>query len=652
MKFSYTLLKKILPKVPPVGKLSDALNSHIFEIESITGDVLDIKLPANRYSDASSHIGIARELAAVFGLPFKSPIKTFVNLPSGKGFLKAGVLNKELCARYSARYFELSKIGASPDWLKKALKSCGVQSINSVVDAMNYAMLMTGQPLHAFDADELDGGIVVRSAKKGEKIITLDDRHIELAPDVLVIADEKRTLAIAGIKGGMYAGVTGKTRRIIIEGANFDATNIFKSSRALKLQTDASLRFAHDLSPALVGIGLDFATDVLTALGAILKDTIDIYPRKATEKVISFDALKYKKLIGAEANQADIKRYFTALGFEISGKKVRVPAWRTDVESFEDLAEELARFLGYGKLKGEPPTIAIRPPEENTEFSFSEKTREFFARAGFDEVYNSSFCGDGEEKEFPYSFWGKDAKSVELENPIVDDKKFLRKNLSAHLIKNASDNSRFFEKIRVFEIGKTFSSLGGKTKEKLVLGLCAAGKKDKSGVLELKGAIDAMLKRFGITEFFFEEMDGFLNLMVDGRQLGIIRVLSSVRGAKQWVAAVAELDADSIIKIISETHEFMPLPRYPEVVRDISFVVSLDVRIGDIVQEISNANLNLIEDVDLIDEYTDEKFGSNQSLTMRVVFQSDERTLSDEEVNKEMERITSLLARKFGAEIR
>lgn len=652
MKFSYSIVKKLLPKVPPIKKLAEALNAYSFEVESVKGDTLEIKLPANRYSDAGSHIGLAREAAAISNLQFKNPVKTLVNLTSGRGLIKVKVQEPALCPRYSARYFELKNNGTSPTWIKKALAACGAQSISEVVDIMNYAMLVTGQPLHAFDADKLHGSIVVRKAKRGETMTTLDNRHVELNENVLLIADERQPLALAGIKGGKAAEVTKATKRIVVEGANFNYVNIWQSARSLKIQTDASARFSHDLSPALVDLGLDLATELLKASGAKLADSQDVYPRKAGEKVIAFNAADYKKLIGAEVDPKTAKKYFTVLGFEFDGKKVRVPAWRMDVESFEDLAEEIARFEGYQKLKSAAPEVAIKPAEEDEEFEFGEKAKNFLVRLGQTEVYNSSFIAEAEAKEFQPTFFGSDAKAVELENPISEDKRYLRKTLFPLLLKNIEENARYYDSIKIFELGKVFASSLGKIKEKMVLGIAIAGKKNPSCILELKGSVDELLKSFGITDFYFEEIKNELRVWSGKDVIGILRFFSEPKKLKSWQAAAAELDAEHILKIAEEAHEFRPLPKYPEVVRDISVVVDGLVRIGSIVQEIAGVKKEWIEHVDLADEYTDEKFGHKQSLTFRIVFRAEERTLSDEEVNKEMQEITSLLKRKFQAEIR
>lgn len=652
MKFSYSLIKKLLPKAPTSKKIMEEMNLHAFEVEDVKGDTLEIKLPANRYSDASSHIGIAREVGAIFGLNFKSPVKSIINVPSGKKLVRLEVKDTVACPRYIARYFEINKFPATPDWMKKSLKACGVQSINGIVDLMNYVMLEVGQPLHAFDADKLDGKIIVRKAKSGEKITTLDDKQFDLSTNDLVIADESRALAVAGIKGGKHAGVEKSTKRIVVEAASFDYVGIFKTSRALKLQTDASVRFAHNLSPELVGLAMDRATELLVKAGLKLKDSAESYPVKTKEKQIYFDVKKFERLIGEKIEPNKVKKYFEALGFTFDGKKVRVPAWRADVFEFEDLAEELTRMLGFGGLKSVPPMISIKPTIEDDVFSFSSKFRHLVSRMGFDEVLTTSFVGGETDKVFDQSFFGSDAKNVEVLNPISEDKKFMRKNLGSLLLDIAEQNSRFFDEVKIFEIGKVFSWQGKEAKEKLVLGLVAGGKKKKDSALVVKGVMDEVLRSVGITDFAFEEERGHLYVKVGGRVVGFLRDFENFGKAKGWVLAAGELDLSQIISMAEEEFAYQPIPKYPAVMRDISLMVDASVRIGDVIEEISLANEKLIVDVDLVDEYWDEKFGSKQSLTFRVVFQADDHTLTDNEVNLEMENVVAILREKFQGEIR
>jgi len=640
--------------LPVAAKVAEASNLYSFEVEELAGDLIDIAMPANRYSDAASHIGIAREISAALDKPFKNPVKAIINPPSNRGILKIEIENKAACPRYSARVFEIKKLPSSPVWMKNIFKTCGLKPINGVVDLMNYVMLETGQPLHAFDADKLakadrKGGavkIVIRKAKNNEHFETLDNQRFELNSSDTVIADSSKALAIAGIKGGLNSGVDGKTRRIIVEAANFDHVRIFKTSRRLKLITDASLRFSHGLSPALVDWGMDRATELLVKSGAKLIDSVDVYPKKPGEEIIGFNVEKYHSLIGAEISAAKAKKIFTNIGFSIEKTKnsskdsflVRVPAWRTDVENTEDLIEEAARFIGYNKMKPHMPTVAMKPAQEEDMVILKEKVRRFLVSVNLNEVYNHSFSDEG----------GKSA--VELENPISSEFKNLRQTLEAGLLKNVTDNGRFFNEVRVFEIGKVFRNEGGNVREKLHLGI-AIGAKKKSYVLELKGIFDDLLKSLGLSDFYMAESAGGKNLQIESRKK-IFGNIKTVNLEKGWVASAGEINLDAILPVIEEERAFKPLPKYPAVMRDISVLISVDTRIGEVLEAIDAVSSKFVEDVDLIDEYVDEKFDGKQSLTFRIIFQSEDKTLTDAEVDRDLSKIISALKKSFGAEVR
>jgi len=751
MKFSYVLIKKLFPGAPKKAKLIEALNMHSFETEDAGGDVIEISLPPNRYSDAASHIGIAREAAAIFGIKFTSPIKTIINPPSNKGFIKVEVRDQNLCPRYAARYFEVDsamslgrgKIGKSPRWMEDALLGCGLKPINNIVDIMNYVMLETGQPLHVFDADKLATSdkkhgtkkIIVRSAKKGEKIETLDDQKFTLDSDVLVIADMNRPVAIAGIKGGKNSGITANTKRIIVEAANFAPAAIYKAAKKLKLQTDASARFGHGISPDLVQYGLDRATELILKQKAWLLDSVDCYPKRASAEIIEFDAAKYESLIGAPVDIREAAKYFEALGFIIEPSKscqkrgaltslrersgpeaakvisqkllVRIPPWRTDISGMEDLAEEVARLVSYSKLKPKPPVVSVKPAHQDDFVTLKDRVRTALKNLCLDEVYNSSFIGDAELRgqhadlaEFflRLSAYGQRKSAlVEVENPIAEDKKYLRPSLLPLLLKNVETNSRFFsagggsafggDRIRIFEIGKAFSLLQGLRKsassqresapmEKLSLGIALAEKGNHRLILELKGIVDEFLKGLGVDDFSFvpasssqrgEPAGEVIRIEADHKVLGEI---AQVDLEKKLVVALAEMDLEAVLGFTEDAKEYLPLNRFPAVLRDISLLVGQDTRIGDVVQEIQYASPKLIENVDLIDEYTPTqinadidadkrgyKISANQqsaprSLTFRIIFQADDRTLTDAEVNREMEKVASALKKKFKAEVR
>ena len=654
-----------------------------FETENADGDLIEITLPANRWSDAASHIGIAREAAAIFGLKLKNPEKRIVNLPENLGFLDVKVLNKKDCPRYAARLFEIKKVSSSPRWLQNILKTCGLKPINNIVDLMNYAMLEAGQPLHVFDADHIadlrghhadshgkgqrssassrrqSASIVVRRAKKGEKIETLDGQRLILSPDVLVIADAKNPLAIAGIKGGASSGVSRSTKRIIVEAANFNPVLIYKASRRLKLATDASLRFSHGLSPALVDFGLDRVTELLVRGGAKLLDSADIVSGRETEEIIEFSGAKYESVIGAPIKVDEAERCFKLLGFGVEREPksrtgsflVRIPPWRTDLEEPEDLIEEIARLENYNKFSPAPPAVSIKPAQEEDVIVLKDKVRTALINFQLDEVYNSSFLGDADFREAEKAglrseFWGGTAGVL---NPVAEDKKYLRPSLLLLLRKNTESNSRFLDKVRIFEIGKVFNGKAGGVSERLSLGIVLAAKKEPRLILEIKGVADELLKSLGVDDFSLIPSGDVVRAEVDHQILGAMYPVRMERG---WTAAFGEFDLDKILNLTEEKREYVPLKRFPAVMRDISILVSRDVRIGDVVQEIQDANAKLIENVDLVDEYVDEKLGGKQSLTFRIIFQADDRTLTDEEVNKEMIKIANVLKKGYRAEIR
>jgi phenylalanyl-tRNA synthetase beta chain len=668
MKFSYSLIKQLLPKVSPAKTLASKLNLYSFEVEEASGDMLDIKIPANQYSAMASHIGIAREASAIFKVPFKNPVKTIVNLPAGKGLVKVKIEEPILCPRYSARVFNLKRVGDSSAEIKKILRTCGINPINAVVDIMNLVMLETGQPLHAFDAEKIKGSIHVRRARKGEKIETLDKKIQQLDSSILVIADDESALAIAGMKGGFSSGVTKATKRIVVEAANFDQGSVYKASQSLKLITDASIHFSHGISPALVDIGLDRATELLIKIGARLIDSASAGSAKIGDEIIDFDPAGFEHLIGVPAPMADVKRYFTALGFnfELTPKKkknllrVRVPAWRNDIENPEDLYEEAARLMGHNELPKRAPVFSIQPAYEDDSFLLKDKIRNILSGLGMNEVYNNSFYGAAEAKNEKFSLmFGNATARVEVLNPVSEDLKFLRKSLMPLLFANHESNARYFDDMRLFEVGKVFGTTArpdgagligaGGSEEKLALGICIAAKKDRALVLELKGIIDELLGGLGVGDFSFVPEGNGMRVEADHVVFGMIGTDALKHG---WVCAYAELDLEKTLTLTEEEREFIPLKKFPSVMRDVSVLVGRDVRIGDIIHEIEDVDIKLIENVDLIDEYKDEVLGGKQSITFRIIFQADDRTLTDDEVNSEMEKISQALYSRFHVEIR
>ncbi len=669
MKFSYPFLRKLFPGMPPKEKTAELLNMRAFEVESVEGDTMDIKLPANLYSSHASHAGIAREVAAVMEQKFAyraAKRDHEADAPAHRGLLTVRVDDRAACPRYAVRVFDLPKVGMSPKEIQRALVDCGLKPINAVVDIMNYVMLETGQPLHAFDYAKLAGArgagqaktIVVRRAKKGETIETLDGQAMTLDPAVLVIADAAAPQAIAGIKGGAASGVDAATRRIVVEAANFEPIGILTTSRRLKLPTDAAIRFSHGMSPALVDWGIARATELLLEAGATLIDAADIASTKPAEEKMEFDCARYEALIGAPVEPRTARLRFERLGFVCDEPKkgnggaakftVRIPPWRTDIENMEGLIEEVARLEGYDTLPVKAPVFSILPAADDDTVALKTKVRTVLAHLGLSEAYSSSFLG-------PHDLAGAYDESALTgpENPVSEDKKYLRPSLIPLLRTAARLNMRFFDRAGIFEVGKVFTKEGGKVRERLSLGIVLAEKRNPKVALELKGIVEALFEGLGVDDVFMNEDAAYpgrgIVVRSDGKTLGTIRHADA---EKQWSSWAAEFDLERVLTATEEGKEYVPLKRFPAVMRDLSVLVAREVRIGDAMEKIEEASPVLIENVDLVDEYQDEKLGGRQSLTFRIVFQADDRTLTDAEVNGEMEKITVALRSAFRAEVR
>lgn len=662
MKFSFNLIKKFAPGKYSKEELVKALSTYSFEAVDLGGDIFEVENTsiAHRFSSGASHLGIAKEAAAIFNTKYVDPTSEKLSFDfKDKGIFKVSIKDKIFCPRYSATYVTDVKVGPSPEWLKDVLETSGLRSINNVVDIMNYAMIEVGQPLHAFDADKVRGGIIVRRAKNGEEIETIDGNKFKLSEENLVIADEDRPLAIAGIKGGKYSEVSLKTTRLLVESANFDGVGVYKSSRKLDLRTDASVSFSHNLSPELVGLGMKRALMLLKELcGAKIYKTEDVYPKKQSKTVIKFDLSKIERIIGVKIKKAEAQKILSKIGFSISKNLIIVPALRNDVEIIEDVAEEIARFKNLNDLPAVSPKVLLGVGVEDDSVIIKDKIRKYLCSAGYSEVYNYSLMSKARTELAPAGVFGM-RKPISLANPPSSDLAYLVNSLAPYLEKNLNDNLRFYEEVRIFEIGRIFGDASeqkeiSRITEKPVLGIAIYG---KDGFLELKGIVDGLFGNLGLVDWFMPDLNFRNDLLEDNGAvriemgdhsvLGYIGVLKS-----SGKGAVLELDLGRLVKAIVEEKEYEPISKFPSIDRDISLLVASDVRVGDILEMIQSAEPEHVNDVDLMDFYEDEKFGGKKGLTFRIVFQAKDRTLTDAEVDKETQKIIKILIERVGAELR
>jgi len=522
--------------------------------------------------------------------------------------------------------------------------------------------------------------IVIRRAKKGEKIDALDDKTYKLDRDVLVIADSKKPVAIAGIKGGKSTAIDKKTKNIFLESANFDALVIRKVSKKLNLKTDASFRFEHGMDPNMTEIAIDRLAELVQktacpqslrssagrrAGGRIAKGRADFYPKKIVSRKVKLNLWQVEKLLGVKISKNEVIKILKSLGFGIDSKlQVKVPTWRPDVAQSEDLIEEIGRIYGYEKLKSVFPKLALLPAQRNEEIVWQDKIKDILKATGFSEVYNYSFIS---KKTGDYLHSGL----VELENPFSEQFYYLRPNLLINLLGNTRHNSKYFQKekeIKIFELGTVFRRKGKKIEEKKILAGVLVGTKEDFYIL--KGAVDGLLQGLGISDKFYDNFQAtpddseqfFWNpnksaeIKISGQEVGFLGELSLKvllkLGIKQPVTAF-EIDFDKLVKLCREEQEYQAVSRFPSAVRDIAILVPLQVKVADVLNKINIAGGELVQDVDLFDIYEGKELAEGKkNLAFHIIFQAKDRTLSGKEIDNFFQKIIKALEQDPSWEVR
>jgi phenylalanyl-tRNA synthetase beta chain len=663
MKFSYNFIQSFFEKkLPQPEKLAKVLTMKSFEVEEIENFkndfVLNIDVLPNR-TDCYSHLGLAREISAIFNLKLKPEdwkLKESDDL-NIKNFARIKIISG--CRRYSARLIFNPVIEDSPEEIKRRLEACGIKPINNVVDITNYVMLELGQPLHAFDFEKIEGKeIRVRFAKKGEKILTLDDEEYKLNKEILVIADSKRPIAIAGIKGGKETGISKNTKIVFLESANFDPVTIRRASIKLDLKTDASMRFSHGLDPNLTQIALDRAAYLIQKIckGKVAKGILDFYPQKVFPKKIKLNLERVESLLGTKISKKNVFEILKNLGFKIDQKLiVEVPTFRRDVSIEEDLIEEVGRIYGYQKIEEKFPLFSLVPPKKNYDLFWENFIKNVLVSLGFTEVYNYTFLSQEEIKNFGFV-----KEAMEIENPISASYQFLRPSLIPNLIKNLQKNQAEFGEIKIFEVGKIFKN----KKEKKALTGVMTGEK----FFEAKGIIDALLKKMGISNFYFDfyqptpeetktsiwQIKKSAEVKIDGEEIGFLGEISKKILEKYKIkdkVVAFDIDFEKLIKLATEEHEYQPFSIYPAIVRDISILVPQDVLVEEVMNVIEESGGNLIRDIDLFDIY-EKAEEERKSLAFHLIFQLKERAVLPEEVDKAFQKIVENLEKNKNWEVR
>ncbi|MFH1036924.1 MAG: phenylalanine--tRNA ligase subunit beta [Patescibacteria group bacterium] len=662
--------------MPIPEELAKVLTLHFAEVEDVKKEgndsVLDIDVRPNRAGDCLSHIGIAREISAILNYKLKIPDSKFIEDKKLKArdFVSVRFEGKGPCARYTARVVSGLEVGPSPEWIQERLRVCGLRPINNVVDIANYVMLETGQPLHAFDNEKIEGrGIVVRFAKNGERIVTLDENKYDLDDEILVIADSKKPMAIAGIKGGKIPEVDKNTKTIVIESANFNSQVIRRASGKINLKTDASLRFEHGIDPNMAESAINRAAYLIKKIagGRVTGGLIDIYPKKIFPKFIKLDLAYAKSLLGVEIPTEKIKTILENLDFEIRNRKlknpkfldIKVPTRRIDVSIPEDLIEEIGRIYGYGKITAVFPRTSLIPPKRNLDIFWEDAVKNILKEIGFTEVYNYCFISDADKDIFG------NGKLIEIENPLSVDQKYLRPSLVPNLLKAVQKNEKNSGKIKIFELGKTFKKEGSDFKEKRMLTLAVLGEE----FYGLKGVADALLEKLGIGNVWYDSFKPTpeetklsmwhskkcAEVKIDDKEIGFLgeispRVLGDLKISR---TTVLDIDFDLLCKHCSEEHEYRPISKFPAAVRDISILVPKDVLVEEVLNKIEKAGGNTIRDIDLFDIYEGNELpGQKKNLAFHIIYQAEDRTLSSVEIDEIQNKIIKALEKMSEWQVR
>jgi phenylalanyl-tRNA synthetase beta chain len=590
MKISYNWLKWYIPDVPDADKLTDIFNYHLCEMESIErippllseegaggGDyIFDIKVLPNRAHDLLSHQGVARELASLLNIKFVDPTSKYKTPESKPTNLKIEI-ESEKCRRYMGRIVRNVKVGPSPEWVVKHLTSIGQRSINNMVDAANLVMFDCGQPTHVFDLNKVSEKLVVRFAKDGEELTTLDNKDCKLDSSKLVIADTKNVLAIAGVKGGKIAEVDDSTTDILLEVANFDPISVRKTAQALNIFTDAKKRYENDLSPELCSYAmLEFSALILEMCpGAVFEEIVDVYPQKQEIKKLSFSTEKISKILGLAVSADQIKDILKRYNFEYTestGKfTITPPPMRLDLVIEEDMAEEVGRILGYDKVKVKISKINFQPKQNET-YAKILWTRNKLLNDGYSEVMNSTFRNTGEISVLA----------------SASDKNFLRTNLNDGIKESVQLNRNNaallgLKEIKIFEIGIVWNP-----KEEMHVSYA----NDREGKVE-------------------KTLDEFCKDM-----------------PKDFSLEPRSYNLEAKFKMWSF---------FPFIARDVAVWVPENVK-SEEVEKIIRENMGemVVRGPELFDEF---KKNGKVSYAFRMVFQSFDRTLTDTEVNDIMTKI-------------
>ncbi len=643
-------------------------HSGIVELESEVLPAPDTVIEVDNKSlthrpDLWGHHGLAREVAAITHEPLRDPVQ-LDRIPDGPSPIKVEIEDLTLCPRYSALVFDNVTVRPSPLWLQYRLEAIGLNAINNIVDVTNYVMAELAQPMHAFDADKLRGNtIFVRSARAGERVKALNEESYDLAPSNLVIADSDGPVAIAGVIGGLDSAIGSETKRIVLESANFQASSVRKTSVALKLRTDASMRFEKSQDPLNTVRGLARAVELLEQVSPGIRVSGGPADRKADLKSppqieVSVDWLSRK--LGRAVTAAEVRSILESLEFGVSetapGRfSVTVPSWRAtkDISIKDDVLEEVGRMIGYQAITPQAPLIAAVVPPENPARLYHRRIRRMAAAQGFTEVYNYSFVTE----EMAAAFGFDPSTHIRVTNPIASDQTLLRTSLLPGIRKNILDNSRRLNSFRLFEIGREIHPRPEGLPEEIPHLAAAMYEREGDGaasLFELKRLAECLMPGCTVRPAAarsFEHPERAAIVAWRGANVGRLFELHPALGV-EGRAAVLDLNLAETQRLDSDERRYQPLRRFPTSAFDLSVVADLRQPAGEIEERLAAAAGSDLVEIEFVRQYTGAPLPEDRkSVSYRLTVGASDRTLSSDEVAAIRNRVIEAL-RAAGYELR
>ncbi len=676
----------ILPADAPIGKPFGEY------LGRAGGDVVyDLEVTPNR-PDLNSVIGIAREIAAVTGNALRVPTFNIQHSTFNvQDCVAVRIEDAELCPRYTARVIKGVKVGPSPDWLKNTLEKVGIRSISNVVDVTNYVMLEIGQPLHAFDYHLLQSGagvspapdrrdacptIVVRRAAAGEKFKTLDDQERTLTNEMLLIADETKGIALAGVMGGANTEINDQTVDVLIESAYFSPVNIRRTSKQLGLRSESSYRFERGADVGICDWASQRAAQLIleTAGGELAEGVVDVYPKPADPKQITLHFSKSKDLLGVGISHSDQISFLTKLGLAVTEQSpgvctFKIPSWRVDLKREVDLIEEVERLYGVEKVPATPPRGAIGSNAFDSVYDQIAEARRILAGLGLNEAQGQTLVSSAECRV-------SSAELVALANPLSSDMDVLRPSLLPGLIHSLRHNvSHKNYDVALFEIGRVFTGQNGATKEERRVAIALTGQRAMSfwsgvdrdakfGAFDLKGVVEEFLEHFGVRGVVFtrcaESSAMFLEsatIALGGKlPLGELGQLSPALAKKydlRDAVFLAELNLDQLLARRNPAKSFKTLPQFPSIRRDVAMLVPEATTHEAVLQTVKKAKPTNLETLELFDVFRGKHVPEGQkSLAYAFTYRSPEKTLTDAEVNAAHVKIVEAFKSQLKAAVR